>query len=53
MHCQQNSDSTSYLDMVTMVVNEWTMVHRKGSIILHLDGNGVRKIEYIYSQIIN
>lgn len=49
----QPSDSTAYMDMVNMVVSEWTMLHRKGSIVLHLDGAGVKKIEYIYSQIIS
>ena len=42
-------DSTSYImTAVSDIIDEWTELKRRGNIILHMDGNGVKNIEFNY-----
>ena len=41
-------DSTSIMTAVNDILKEWIDLGRKGKIILHCDGQTLRKVEYDY-----
>lgn len=42
-------DSTSSIMVaLTDIVQEWQELHRKGKVILHSDGDGIKRIEFNY-----
>ena len=44
------SDSTSNIMMLLGdIIDEWEVLHRRGKIIIHMDGAGPKKIQFDYS----
>jgi hypothetical protein len=44
-----NTDSTAVsLEMVAGLVEEWTYLQRRGSITLHIDGRGIKRVDLNY-----
>jgi hypothetical protein len=44
------SDSTSSIMVILGdIIDEWTDMHRKGKIIIHMDGAGPKRVEFNYS----
>lgn len=43
-----DSTACSIMGTVNDIITEWTDLSRKGKIVLHMDGNGIKRIEFDY-----